>query len=150
MTKINTAFTCEDLTQFTNSLLFDDEQVACLKFTDEDIEVALVLKVTGDKRVSIAKDGEIDEDADAYRYADEYPEELREAIRNGEYDKDYVCEENNWFAIFITLSQNGELITRDDEVYEDVIHTKTPDALEAELTKYAEYLVGYYHKNNHI
>lgn len=141
----STAFEYDnDLGKYTNSLLFNSNiDIASFEITDENNNtVQLWLTVRGDKEVSL-----IDEDgnaAETYRDASDYPEELINAIKNGENYKDYYCDTNNWFEVLYGYTKadereaynNVEYI--DGEVWDDI--PSSPDQLKSEMRNFAESL----------
>ena len=144
----STTFECDnDLGQYTNSLLFDSNaDIAYFEMTDEnDNTVHLWLTVRGEKEVSL-----IDEDGNAtetYRNASDYPEELINAIKNGENYEDYYCDTNNWFEMLYGYSKAGEKETGnyvDGEVWDDI--SSSPDQLKGEMRDFAESLFEKYYE----
>ena len=117
--------------------------------TDENNNtVQLWLTVRGEKEVSL-----IDEDgnaAETYRDASDYPEELINAIKNGENYKDYYCDTNNWFEVLYGYTKAGEREADnnveyiDGEVWDDI--PSSPDQLKGEMRDFAESLFEKYYK----
>ena len=136
----------EDLSQYTDSLLFDEEEnIAELKVYDKSgNHIDLLLTVSGDKEVYlIDENGDIVDD-EVYEQADDYPEELIEAIKNGSDGVDYACDNNNWFDLRYTVyNARGEEVYYDSEAYESTIHTLNKADLMKDLQEYGEYLLDF-------
>lgn len=147
----STAFEYDnDLRKYTNSLLFNSNiDIASFELTDENNNtVQLWLTVRGDKEVSL-----IDEDGDAaetYRDANDYPEELINAIKNGKNYEDYYCDTNNWFEVLYGYTKAGEREADDNvgfidgEVWDDI--PSSPDQLKSEMRDFAESLFKEYYE----
>lgn len=135
-----TFFDCEDdLSVYADSLLFtDDEVVASYEAENENgnkIEIRLI--VTGD--VDVTYGGE------RYRNPDDFPEEMRDVIKRGEYDK-LEIENNNWFEVVFTLfeANSEEELAYDGDVFEDDLSKMTPDELKKYFDEYAETVADRY------
>jgi len=134
------------LEQYTESLLFDsDELIAAAYFSDEDGNtVKLYLGVAGEKKIALPKDPDT-----SYRYANEYPEELVRAIKEGVMDRDYIVSMNNWFSLdFEITDEDGKILADDDEPWEDDISKRTNEELKNQLISSAIDLYAYYVKGH--
>lgn len=123
------SFDCEeDLSQYTDSLLFcSDECVATMTVEDErgyTLEMELI--VTGD--VNVEFNGE------NYFSPDDFPPELKQAIKDGKYDEEFTAHNNNWFELVYSLTDSsGNEIAYDGDVWESPLDKTTPEQLKAEM-----------------
>lgn len=113
-----------DLSQYTDSLLFQDETIATLEVELKNSKYQVSIEVIGD--ISLFFKG------DLYKCSGNFPSELKEIINAGKVLEHNEIEiiDNNWFEIDIyeKNSQNVyELLY--DEVFEQDISTMTPDKL---------------------
>lgn len=113
-----------DLSQYTDSLLFQDETIATLETELENDRYQVSIEVIGDIRLFFK--------GDLYKCSGNFPNELKEIINSGKVLEHNEIEiiDNNWFEIDIyeKNSQNVyELIY--DEIFEQDISTMTPDEL---------------------
>lgn len=121
----------DDLSQYTDSMLFDSgETIAKLKYGNWSCYV----DITGEKRVYY-KD-------DIYKYANDYPEELIEAFKNGTADnnEDIYISENNWFDIVVY--KDGEYIADDVVGYDISKYDKKQ--LKEMMKEYLNEVINYY------
>ena len=143
-----TDFYCdEDLSKYTDSLLFDSEtDIAGLKMYDTNGNcVDLWLTVTGDKDVFLLdENGDVIED-ECYSYASEYSQEMIDAIKDGTDGVDYACDNNNWFEVLYSYSNgNGEELVDDNGEEWDGI-ADTPEQLKDDLSEFALTLFEQYY-----
>lgn len=120
-------FECsDDLSQYTESLLFDSGEIIAsmtVEFPNGNA-VDVELAVRGDVRIRLADSDEV-----YARHTEDYSPELREAIEKGDWDNLDIGN-NNWFELLYTLKDaDGNYIISDGDVYEEDVHDKTPDAL---------------------
>lgn len=113
-----------DLSQYTDSLLFQDETIATLETELENDRYQVSIEVIGDIRLFFK--------GDLYKCSVNFPNELKEIINSRKVLEHSEIEiiDNNWFEIDIyeKNSQNVyELIY--DEIFEQDISTMTPDEL---------------------
>lgn len=120
-----------DLSQYIDSLLFEDETIATLETELKNEKYNVSIKVIGDIKIFFK--------GDFYKYSGNFPDQLKEIIKAGKVLEHSEIEiiDNNWFEIEICEenSQNDyELLY--DEVFEQDISTMTPNELK-------EYMINY-------
>lgn len=124
-----------DLSQYTDSLLFDGETIARL----ETKEYAVTIEVIGDIRIFYRDN--------LYKCSANFPNELKEIIKNGKVLEHNEVEiiDNNWFEIDVyERNKNDEYELIYDEVFEENISTMN----ENELKKYMiQHLKDYFEKD---
>ncbi len=136
-----TGFTCGNLTNYSDSMLFDSgESIATGTFECDGETLDIDLEVAGDVRVEFK--------GETYRKPSEFPDELRDRIRanpnnwditapsgedNDEPESDvYVCN-NNWF----------EYVFNDDgEVFEDDLSKVSPERILRDMRAIADQYFG--------
>lgn len=136
----------EDLSQYTDSLLFDsDEDIAGLKMYDtNDNCVELWLTVRGEKDIFLLdENGDVIED-ERYKYAREYSQKMIDAIKNGTDGIDYACNNNNWFEVLYSHGKGDKLIGDNGEVW-DGFDKQTAEQLKSELSDFAKELFEQYY-----
>lgn len=134
-----TYFDCEkDLSQYTDSLLFTDDEVPVeAEFEDSNgNNINLRLIVTGAVNLTYKEE--------TYTNPADFPDELKEIIKSGEvYDnEDTYISDNNWFELVFTVTNAaGEEIAYDGDadIFDD-LSKMTADDLKTQLTDYAENL----------
>lgn len=123
-------FKCGDLTEYTDSLLFDTgETIATLEYKN----FLIVIDVTGEKKIYF--------NDEVYTQAFDYPDELIENIKNGhiyDYQEDCYLEDNNWFDVVIF--KNKCYIY--DEVFEEDLCQLTPEKLKKIMIDYLDYAIN--------
>ena len=135
-------FTCDELSQYTDSLLFDSGTVVAeLDMTDaHDNRAVMSLEVRGEVKVKLNGSDEC-----WCKTPSKFPEEIREAIINREWhllDEDMSC---NWFELMFTLyNSRGEEVVQDGEVYEGDLTILTPDDLKSLLTEEGKQYIKHY------
>lgn len=137
-----TSFECaEDLSQYTDSLLFcDDEGVA--KMTIEDDR-----GYTLDMEIFVTGEVDVEFKGEHYHNPDKFPPELKQAIRDGKYDEEFTAHFNNWFELSYSLTDaRGEEIAYDGEVWESPLDKTTPEQLKSDMldagVDFMEYHIG--------
>lgn len=120
-----TSFDCEDLSEYTDSMLFDSgTTIAEGTFLYKGEELSITLKVSG--YVSVNFMGE------TFKYPSEFPEELKQIVRDGKLfddpDKVYVWD-NNWFEY---------IYDSDGVVEEEDLCQMTPEQVLDTMTEIAE------------
>ena len=138
-------FYCSDnLSEYSNSLLFDsNEDIAGLNLYDSEGGYLNVwLTVKGDKEVWLLDEDEDVRDGVSYRKVSEYPEELREAIKNGKEGENYGCDSKNWFEyIYEFVDKDDNITHRDGEMFGwNSLSDFTPEKLKADMLRVAEEL----------
>ena len=123
----------EDLSKYSaakseaySSLLFDsDETIANFDAYDKARNhIDIWFAVRGDKEVFLY-DKEGDACEQTYTRASDYPEELVRAIKEGEFDKDYGCYNNNWYEAFVEIyDKKGNLVHQFEDPDIDIPKTK--------------------------
>ena len=119
-----------NLSEYTDSLLFDHDVIASL----ETNEYKVTIEIIGDKRIIF--------DDEVYKSAYDYPEELVEILKEGDYSDNDRIEiiDNNWFEIDIyerdSINNVYELI--DDDVLEVDISAMNEGSLKEYMIKYLE------------
>lgn len=109
-----------DLSQYTDSLLFDGETIARL----ETEEYAVTIEVIGDIRIFYRDN--------LYKCSANFPNELKEIIKNGKVLEHSEVEiiDNNWFEIDVyERNKNDEYELIYDEVFEEDVSTMDKDKL---------------------
>lgn len=109
-----------DLSQYTDSLLFDGETIARLKTK----EYMVTIEVIGDIKIFFR--GYI------YKCSAKFPNELRNIIKDGKVLEHSEVEiiDNNWFEIDVyERNKNDEYELIYDEVFEEDISTMNKDKL---------------------
>lgn len=121
-----------DLSQYTDSLLFQDETIATLKTKEYQVTV----EVIGDIKVFFR--------GDCYKSSGNFPDELRKIIKAGKVLEHNEVEiiDNNWFEIDVyERNSNDEYELIYDEVFEKDISTMTRDELKQYMINHLkEYL----------
>ncbi len=137
-----TSFECaEDLSQYEYSLLFcSGECVATMTVEDDrGYTIDMELIVTGD--VNVEFNGE------NYFSPDDFPPELKQAIKDGKYDEEFTAHNNNWFELVYSLTDSsGKEIAYDGDVWESLLDKTTPEQLKADMLdagiNFMEYHIG--------
>lgn len=109
-----------ELSQYTDSLLFDNETIARLKTK----EYTVTIEVIGDIKIFFHDD--------VYKCSANFPNELKEIIKNGKVLEHSEVEiiDNNWFEIDIyERNKNDEYELIYDEVFEEDVSTMDKDKL---------------------
>jgi hypothetical protein len=123
-----TSFDCDnDLSKYTDSLLFCSGDVAATMTMEDDrgYSLSMELIVTGD--VNVEFEGEI------YTSPDDFPPELKQAVKEGRYD-DIQINSNNWFELVYSLTDSkGKEIACDGDVWESDISKMTAEQLKADM-----------------
>ena len=130
MCRVN-SFACDELSQYTNSLLFDSgTEIASIDLTDKDgNRIDMCLLVAGEVKARRYGDDEW------FQVPSKFPEDIRNAIRNNQWNLLDGDMSNNWFALDFTIYNNeGAVIAQDDEVFEEDIFKLTRKNMEADLT----------------
>lgn len=122
-----------NLSECKESLLFDNETIAIL---DVD-KYRVTIEVYGDKRIIFKNQ--------VYKSAYNYPDELKEIIKRGNYfnNNDIEIIDNNWFEIDVyekDTTDNMYELTH-DEVLDIDIHTLTPETLKQYMINHLEYYI---------
>ena len=114
----------DELSEYTDSLLFDNETIATLTTN----KYRVTIEVVGDKRIIFENQ--------VYKSANKYPDKLIEIIKSGNFlDNDEIeIVDNNWFEIDIYESDT----IVNDEVLEINIHTMTKEDLKQYMIRYLE------------
>lgn len=123
-----TSFDCDnDLSKYTDSLLFCSGDVVATMTVEDDrgYSLSMELIVTGD--VNVEFEGEI------YTSPDDFPPELKQAIKEGRYD-DIQINNNNWFELVYSLTDSkGEEVAYDGDVWESDLSTMTIEEVKNEM-----------------
>lgn len=127
-------FECyRNIEDVTSSLLLNEgDAVAYLTYTDkEGFTAELQIEVEG--RVSID-----DPETDAiYRFPNDFPEKLVNAIKRNDLS-DFIVNNNNWFEVLVKITDpNGEQISISHDTWEYVINHTSKETLKANMLKYA-------------
>lgn len=122
-----------DINECKESLLFDNETIATL---DVD-KYRVTIEVHGAKRIIFKNQ--------VYKSAYNYPDELKEIIKRGNYfnNNDIEFVDNNWFEIDVyekDTTDNMYELTH-DEVLEIDIHTLTTETLKQYMINHLEYYI---------
>ena len=151
-----TSWKCvEDLSPYVDSILFNGDEIASLSIRDRKGNgVDLLLVVAG--QVDVLYKGE------TYRDPDEFPEELKERIRNNpgtwdvyspsgegndEEEGDCYVGSNNCFelAFSIVVPEDQEMDGfQDGDAYEPDFSKLTPEELKIKLIRYAKEIYDSY------
>lgn len=136
-------FTCDELSQYTDSLLFDSGTVVAeLDMTDTYGNRAVMsLEVRGEVRVKLKGSDEC-----WCTRPSEFPEAVREAIENGQFGLlDESDASYNWFELMFTIFNNkGEMIVQDGDVYEGELDMLTPEDLKALMIEDGKVFIKHY------
>jgi hypothetical protein len=137
MANINN-FTCDkQLSKYTNSLLFDSGTViAKLDMTGTCGYRAVVsLEICGEVKVRRS----CNDRGEWFTTPSKFPEDIRKAIKNGEWDAIDADMCGNWFAlVFSIYDTNGAEVYQDDDVCRVEQSALTPDDIETYLTECGE------------
>lgn len=133
-------FDCdEDLAQYSETLLCDgDDAIAVMYAEDKDGNgVSLDLRVRGEVRVGYRESP--DDDFVYYKHYSQFPPELTEILKNGEFSELVDIDNNNCIeTVYYIYDSNGEELYCDGIVEEDITKM-TPDDMKAHLMSLAEY-----------
>ena len=127
-----THFDCDDnLKQYDETLLCDGDDAICIMTAEDEYhnEVGLDLRVRGEVRIGWRDD--INDDFEFYQHYSQFPEELTEVIKKGDYyDNEHVCVDmNNWLETVYYL--NGDSI--DSFMFEEDIAKMTVEDMKTYL-----------------
>lgn len=133
-----TRFDCDnDLSKYTNSLLFPQgETIVVADFEDKDgVNVNLRIEVVGDMKVIF--------NGEPYYDPSDFPEELVECIKSGnygcDYDDDPYVEDGNWFEVIMTIEdKDGKEIAYNGDTLEEDVDRMTVPEFKKWLADYAE------------
>lgn len=126
----------EELSQFTDSMLFDSDLIiAEMDCEINGHKINVDLRTAGSVRVHY-KD-------DIYRYPSEFPEELVEKIKKDKWwdcDKDVLVDEINWFEFVYHDTYDGDTFC-DGVVCEDDVSKFTEEELKNRMIKICKWIV---------
>ena len=150
--KIVDSYCKEDLSGYTDSLLFDSEGIAEVFMADDDGAIRLELVVTGEKKVYLLdKDGYPGEEY--YESAADYPDELVYAIENemSEMPNGYSFSMNNWFELVFTIyDRDGHELFADGEVFESDISKMSSEELIKDISDYGQQVYAEWKEKNPV
>jgi len=144
-------FWCKDLQPYVDSMLFDSgEQIAYMSYESGEWLINVSLEVCGEVRVEYK--------GESYRYPSEFPDELREKIKNDMWWELYApsgegndeteqllyVDNNNWFEYIydIIKAPADRFKYRDGYVCEWDISTGTEEDIKADMLEVIEWLKG--------
>lgn len=134
-------FDCDsDFKQYGETLLCDGDNAICVMSVKDDLgnHIDLDLRVRGEVRVGWRENE--DEDFEYYKHYSQFPAELTEAIKSGEYyNNDHVdVSENNWLETICTaFDKDEEEVYCDGIMFEQDIASMTPDEVKSILFQIA-------------
>lgn len=126
------SFECkQDLTPYTNSMLFDRHEIAkMVAESDSGDKLEITLEVRGSIKVWL--NGQV------YASAAEMPQELKSIIllppEERSACKDYEAEDENWFEYIYTDPQTG---CSDGIIFSEDLATYDPDSIKDEMQQIA-------------
>ena len=127
---------CEELSQFTDSMLFDSGlAIARMDCEIDGHSIGIDLVTAGHVRVHYK--------GDIYKYPSDFPEELKEKIKKDRYwdcDKDVLVDENNWFEFIYEDTYNGDTFC-DGVVCEDDVSKFTEEELKNRMIEICKWIV---------
>lgn len=133
-------FTCNDnLAQYTDSMLFDSgECIAEMECEINGHNIEIYLEVRGEVDITYKED--------RYKYPSDFPEELKELIKNHPNlweleDDDVYIDMNNWFEYIYDDTVNGKTYS-DGVMFESDLSVCTADDIKKEMIEIAEWIAG--------
>ena len=137
-----TAFTCDkDLKKYTDSLLFDSGTVVAAMTIEDPQGYSVDMKIVVVGKPNVVFNGE------TYTSPEDFPPELIQAIKDGQYDETFIAESNNWFELnYSLLDEDGE--TYDCDVWEADLSSMTAQQVKEEMFQAGVSFVEYTLRDN--
>lgn len=93
--KTTPSYIDEEFFKMGNSMLFDSgREIAKINVVYDDKNFNFTIETQGHVKVSNT------ETDDVYCYPSDFPDDLKEGLKNGNVDGKYVIDENNWYEVF--------------------------------------------------
>ena len=92
----------EEFFKMGNSMLFDSgREIAKINVVYNGKNFNFTIETQGHVKVSNT------ETDDVYCYPSDFPDDLKEGLKNGNVDGKYVIDENNWYEVFCYADEDG-------------------------------------------
>ena len=112
--EITPSYIDDEFFKMGDSMLFDSgQEIAEIDAVYNGKNFNFTIRTQGHVKVS---DTETD---DVYCYPSDFPDELKDGLKNGNVDEKYIIDENNWYEVFYCVEdEDGEEIMGDSWVME--------------------------------
>ena len=135
-------FDCdEDLSKYTDSMLFDDDEIIALLDAVDNKGYFVQIQVATQGEIAVRM---LDSDEPYIRSPNEYTSEIRRAIEESNYDVLDVDASNSFVIRYNILNDNGEEVDRDGDCFESDISEMSVEELKNSMLEYAENVLDYY------